>query len=50
MTAMRLVESGLLRKHLGDLGGARRDFQAALKTGSGAAAAEAREHLDALKP
>jgi tetratricopeptide (TPR) repeat protein len=45
-----LVERGLLRKQVGDLGGARRDFQAALKTASGAAAAEAKENLDALNP
>jgi tetratricopeptide (TPR) repeat protein len=44
-----LVERGLLRRQLGDVGGARRDFQAALKTGSGEAAAEARDNLDALK-
>ena len=30
-----LVESGLLRQQMGDLGGARRDFQAALKTSVG---------------
>ena len=45
-----LVESGLLRRQLGDLGGARRDFEAALKTASGAAAAQARDNLAALKP
>ena len=45
-----LVESGLLRKQVGDLGGARRDFEAALKGASAETAAEAREHLDALKP
>jgi len=45
-----LVESGLLRKQIGDLGGARRDFQAALKGASAETAAEAREHLEALKP
>lgn len=42
-----LVERGLLRKQLGDLGGARRDFQAALKTDAGAAA---KENLDLLSP
>jgi regulator of sirC expression with transglutaminase-like and TPR domain len=45
-----LVERGLLRKQVGDLGGARRDFQAALKTASGETAAEAKENLDALNP
>jgi len=45
-----LVERGLLRKQLGDMAGARRDFQAALKNGSGAAAASARQNLDALNP
>ena len=45
-----LVESGLLRKQLGDLNGARRDFQAALKTASGETAAEAKENLEALYP
>jgi len=42
-----LVERGLLRKQLGDLGGARRDFQAALKTD---AAAAAKENLGLLNP
>jgi len=42
-----LVERGLLRKEVGDLGGARRDFQAALKTG---AAAAAKENLALLAP
>jgi tetratricopeptide (TPR) repeat protein len=42
-----LVERGLLRKEVGDLGGARRDFQAALKTG---AAADAKENLALLAP
>ena len=45
-----LVERGLLRRQLGDLGGAKRDFQAALKTASGVAATEARENLEGLKP
>ena len=45
-----LVERGLLRKQLGDLGGARRDFQAALKTSSGETAAQARENLEGLNP
>ena len=38
-----LVESGLLRRQLGDVGGARRDFQAALKS---SAAAEAKAYLE----
>ena len=42
-----LVERGLLRRQLGDLGGAKRDFQAALKTG---AAAEAQDNLNQLAP
>ncbi len=42
-----LVERGLLRRQLGDIGGARRDFQAALKSD---AAAEARANLEALSP
>jgi hypothetical protein len=45
-----LVESGLLRKQLGDLNGARRDFQAALKTASGETAAQAKENLQTLGP
>ena len=45
-----LVERGLLRRQLGDIGGARRDFQAALKTGSGAVAADAKANLDDLSP
>jgi len=44
------VESGLLRKQLGDLNGARRDFQTALKTASGETAAQAKENLEALNP
>ena len=44
------MESGLLRKQLGDLGGAKRDFEAALKTASGETAAQAKENLEALKP
>jgi len=35
---------------LGDLGGARRDFEAALKTGSGNAAAQAKANLEDLTP
>ena len=42
-----LVERGVLRRQLGDIGGARRDFQTALKSD---AAVEARAHLDALSP
>jgi len=42
-----LLERGLLRKELGDIGGARRDFQAALKTNVGKAA---QDNLDVLKP
>lgn len=42
-----LLERGLLRKELGDIGGARRDFQAALKTNVGKAA---KDNLDVLKP
>jgi tetratricopeptide (TPR) repeat protein len=45
-----LVERGLLRQQLGDLGGARRDFQAALKSGSPEAVAEAKVNLETLKP
>jgi regulator of sirC expression with transglutaminase-like and TPR domain len=45
-----LVERGLLRRQLGDIGGARRDFQAALKTASGSVAEEARSNLDDLAP
>jgi tetratricopeptide (TPR) repeat protein len=44
-----LVERGLLRRDLGDLGGARADFRAALAAKpSAAVAAEAREQLDVL--
>jgi len=45
-----LVERGLLRRQLGDIGGARRDFQEALKTASGAVAADARANLEDLSP
>ena len=45
-----LVERGLLRRQLGDIGGARRDFEAALKTGSGNAAAQAKANLEDLTP
>ena len=45
-----LVERGLLRKDLGDLGGARRDFQAALKSSSEEAVAQAKENLETLNP
>jgi len=45
-----LVERGLLRRQIGDVGGARRDFEAALKSGSGGAAAQARENLEDLNP
>jgi hypothetical protein len=40
----------LLRRQLGDIGGARRDFEAALKTASDSVAAEARTNLEELKP
>jgi tetratricopeptide (TPR) repeat protein len=44
-----LVESGLLRRQVGDIGGAQRDFAAVIKAApNGAAAAEAKENLDAL--
>lgn len=46
-----LVERGLLRRQGGDLGGARRDFAAALKAApDGEAAAAAKDNLDALGP
>ena len=45
-----LVERGLLRRQLGDLGGARRDFEAVLKTGAGNAAAQAKANLEDLSP
>ncbi|HKX64709.1 MAG TPA: tetratricopeptide repeat protein, partial [Rhizomicrobium sp.] len=45
-----LMERGLLRRQLGDIGGARRDFQAALRTGSAAIAAEAQANLEELSP
>lgn len=44
-----LMERGLLRKDLGDLGGARTDFTQAQKNGSAAIKREAAEALDALK-
>ena len=45
-----LVERGLLRRQLGDIGGARRDFEAALKSGPDGVAAEAKANLDELTP
>jgi len=39
-----------LRKDLGDLGGARRDFQAALKSSSDEAVAQAKDNLNLLSP
>jgi regulator of sirC expression with transglutaminase-like and TPR domain len=47
--ASALVERGLLRKQIGDIGGARRDFRAAIAASpSGATAAAARDNLEAL--
>jgi len=44
-----LVERGLVKRQAGDLGGARRDFRAALAASpSAAVAAEAKENLDSL--
>jgi len=44
-----LLERGLLRRDLGDIGGARTDFAAAQKGGSAVVKREAAEALDALK-
>ncbi len=44
-----LMERGLLRRDLGDVGGARADFLAAQKTGSAVVKHDAAEALDALK-
>jgi tetratricopeptide (TPR) repeat protein len=44
-----LLERGLLRRDLGDLGGARGDFSAAQKSGSAAVKRDAGDALDALK-
>lgn len=48
--AEALMERGLLRRDLGDVGGARTDLAAAQKSGTPSARRAATEALDALKP
>lgn len=45
-----LMERGLLRRELGDMGGARSDLEAAQKNGSPAVKRDAAEALDTLRP